>query len=277
MTACKPIVKWAGGKTKLLPELHARMPRTFGRYFEPFAGGAALFFSLDLKCPAYLSDANADLIAMYRAVRDDVDGVIAVLSMHALYHSLDPAGHYMVTRAKWNARDDSPSRPADFIYLNKTCFNGLWRVNSKGEFNVPMGDYKSPKICDEAALRAASEKLHGVRLATGGFDGPAASRDIDPGSFVYFDPPYDPVSPTSSFTSYAGTFDKDEQVALAHYAFILVRRGVQVMLSNSDTPFIRDLYAWARIDTVQCPRAINSKGDKRGAINELIITGGYEL
>lgn len=275
-----PIIKWVGGKTRLLPELVKRMPRSYNRYFEPFAGGAALFFHLEPQCPVFLSDVNADLIAMYRAVRDDPDGVILYLRKHERRH--DEANYYK-TRDEWNARHDGGLVPAEhaamFIYLNKTCFNGLWRVNKAGEFNVPMGDIKNPKICDESAIRAASAKLRGVvgpgcGLAAGGFEVVVSACGAS--DFVYFDPPYDPVSPTSSFTSYAGAFGQDEQRRLARVAQSLVSRGVQVMLSNSDTPFIRDLYAWARVDTVQCPRAINSKGDKRGAVNELIITGGYD-
>lgn len=270
-----PIIKWVGGKTRFLPELVKRMPRSYNRYFEPFAGGAALFFHLEPQCPAFLSDVNADLIAMYRAVRDEPEAVIQLLQVHARLHD---DHHYRSVRGLLNAvkiEDSSPTtRAAMFIYLNKTCFNGLWRVNKLGEFNVPMGDNKNPKICDAAAIRAASKALSRTMLAA--TDWFAAVRDV-PGDFVYFDPPYHPVTETSNFTAYdASGFGQAEQRRLARVAQALVSNGVQVMLSNSDTPLVRELYSWARICTVQRSGSINSDPNKRGKVNEVIITGGYE-
>lgn len=268
-----PIVKWVGGKTKLLPELLARMPERFGRYYEPFAGGAALFFRLAPK-RAVLADSNPDLIGLYTAVRSNVEAVIRRLQAHRDRHD---EAHYYETRARWNDRDASwstPERAAAFIYLNKTCFNGLWRVNRAGAFNVPIGRYTDPPICVPEALRAAQQVLARAELRHADYR--TAVRDARAGDFLYFDPPYDPVTPTANFTSYtANAFGADEQRALAETARELVARGCRVMLSNSDTPFIRSLYKGFRVDRVKCPRAINSNAAKRGDVDELIITGGY--
>jgi DNA adenine methylase len=268
-----PIVKWVGGKTKLLPELLARIPEHYHRYYEPFAGGAALFFRLAPR-RAVLADSNPDLIGLYTAVANDVNAVIRRLEAHRDQHD---EAHYYEMRARWNDRDaqwSTPERAAAFIYLNKTCFNGLWRVNRAGAFNVPIGRYTDPPICVPDALRAASAVLARAELRR--CDYRAAVRDARAGDFLYFDPPYDPVTTTANFTSYtADAFGPDEQRALAATARELVARGCQVMLSNSDTPFIRSLYKGFRVDRVKCPRAINSNAAKRGDVDELIITGGY--
>lgn len=268
-----PIVKWVGGKTRLLPELTARMPKQFGRYYEPFVGGGALFYRLAPE-HAVLADANADLIATYAAVRDDVDGVIQGLAKHAHLHC---ETYYYSMRQWWNesrADMDHDMRAATFIYLNKTCFNGLWRVNRSGDFNVPMGRYTDPPICVPDALRTASGLLALATLRCGDYG--IAVADATRGDFLYFDPPYDPVTKTANFTSYTDNgFGHDQQRALAETARSLVARGCQVMLSNSDTSFIRSLYQDFAIDRVKCARAINSNGSKRGAVDELIIIGGY--
>ncbi len=268
-----PIVKWVGGKSRLMPELLARMPRDFGRYFEPFAGGAALFFRLGPRA-AVLNDRNADLVAAYRAVAADPDAVIRRLEIHRKHHA---EKHYYGTRERWN--DPSVSwtpvdRAATFIYLNKTCYNGLWRVNRSGGFNVPMGRYKEPPICVPDALRAASRVLARAELRSG--DYAEAVRDATRGDLVYFDPPYDPVTATASFTSYTGGgFGPDDQRALAELARSLVARGCKVVLSNSDTPFIRSLYQGLRIDRVLCARAINCNAARRGEVAEVIVLGGF--
>lgn len=268
-----PIVKWVGGKTRLLPELLARLPDRFGRYYEPFAGGAALFFRVAPR-RAVLADSNADLIGLYTAVAANVDAVIRRLEMH---HKAHDESHYYDMRAKWNDRDVSwqtPERAAAFIYLNKTCFNGLWRVNRSGAFNVPIGRYTDPPICVPAALHAAQAVLSRAALRCSDYRGAVA--DAKAGDFLYFDPPYDPVTPTANFTSYsADGFSADDQRALAETARELVARGCKVMLSNSDTPFIRSIYKGLRVERVKCPRAINSNAAKRGDVDELIITGGY--
>jgi DNA adenine methylase len=260
-----------GGKTKLLPELVARAPERFDRYYEPFAGGAALFFRLAPR-RAVLADSNADLIALYTAIASDAGAVIRRLEEHRAAHC---EAHYYATRARWNehhATWPEAERAAAFIYLNKTCFNGLWRVNRAGDFNVPIGRYTDPPICVPDALRAAQNVLARAQLRHADYK--AAVADMKPNDFVYFDPPYDPVTTTSNFTSYtAGAFSPDDQRDLARVARELVARGCMVMLSNSDTPFVRGLYKGFRVERVRCPRAINSNAAKRGDVDELIITG----
>jgi DNA adenine methylase len=268
-----PVIKWVGGKTRLLPELVARMPERYGRYFEPFAGGAALFFRLAPR-RAVLADSNADLIALYAAIAADPNAVIRRLQMHREAHDEQ---HYYAMRSKWNEHHVSwpaPERAAAFIYLNKTCFNGLWRVNRAGAFNVPIGRYTDPPICVPEALRAASSVLARADLRCADYK--TAIADARAGDFIYFDPPYDPVTTTANFTSYsADGFSAEDQRTLAQTAKDLVARGCKVMLSNSDTPFMRSLYKGMRVERVKCPRAINSNAAKRGDVDELVICGGY--
>lgn len=269
-TPVAPIVKWAGGKSKLIDALRARMPERHRRYFEPFVGGGALFFRT-APGDSVLGDQNADLINAYRCVAWNVEAVIRRLASHRRRHSKD---HYYKVRETWNgARKISDvDRAAAFIYLNKTCFNGLWRVNSKGRFNVPLGRYTNPNICDRAKLRAASRLLQRAKLVAGDYqDCVAGSRS---GDLVYFDPPYQPLNTTSSFTAYtAGSFGEDDQRELAELARRLHKGGVHVMVSNSDTRLIRRLYRGFDIRKVDCARAINSVASGRGAVSELIITG----
>lgn len=265
-------MKWVGGKTKLLPELRARMPPRYRRYYEPFVGGAAMFFALapDAAC---LGDMNQALIDTYRAVRDHVEEVIGRLEEHKAKH-WKTSYYYYEMREGWNEhrwRSDEVGAAAAFIYLNKTCYNGLWRVNRSGGFNVPKGDYEDPPIVDPDNLRRASRALHKARLLVNEYD--ATTAHAEEGDFAYFDPPYDPVSKTSSFTAYTkNAFGKDQQKRLADHARALRDKGVQVMLSNNDTPYVRSLYSDFVVDTVKCGRSINSKGDKRGKVDEVIIT-----
>ena len=264
----RPFLKWAGGKGQLLPELLARVPIVFGKYFEPFLGGGALFFALysDARVnQACLSDANAKLMDTYRAVRDEVESVIAELQGFAI----DKAQYYRV-RA-WRHDELAPAlRAARFVYLNKTCYNGLYRENQRGEFNVPFGRYKRPKICDADNLRAAAVSLRQAQLECHDFE---KILDLaEAGDFAYLDPPYDPLSPTSSFTSYHEEgFGPNEQHRLARTFQELDRRGVYVMLSNSDTPLTRALYTAYTVERVQAARPINSKAQRRGKISELIV------
>ena len=273
-TASKgPIIKWVGGKKRLLNELLKRVPSTFGQYIEPFAGGAALFHELS-PSKAILSDFNSDLINTYDAVAWNVEGVIRRLAHHQRKHSEE---HFYQMRTRWNARltkDKSMDRAALFIYLNKTCFNGLWRVNKKGEYNVPMGRYASPTVCDKDSLRAASPRLRRAKLLAGDFR--KALQKAKKGDFIYLDPPYQPASKTSNFTSYTESkFGEAEQEILANESFQLAERGVKVLLSNSDTPLIRKLYKKATIERVSCSRAINSNASKRGPVGEVLVTIGY--
>lgn len=275
MDTARPIVKWVGGKTKLLPELRARMPKTYKRYYEPFVGGAAMFFALGPE-DACLGDTNRALVDTYRAVREDVEGVIERLKEHKAKHW--KSSYYYEMRDGWNKhhwRSDAAGAAAAFIYLNKTCFNGLWRVNRSGEFNVPRGLYENPPIVDPDNLRLAAKALQKARLFVNEYDATTAHARAD--DFVYFDPPYDPVSTTSNFTMYTkNAFGKEQQKQLATHARVLRDKGVHVMLSNNDTPFVRELYDDGFcIDNVKCGRPINSKGGKRGKVDEVIITS-YE-
>ena len=265
-----PVVKWAGGKTRLLDEIMVRRPVQFRRYFEPFFGGGAVFFRL-APTHAVISDCNPDLVNMYRCVAWHVEGVIRRLRNHRERHCEE---HYYATRSRWNTRQGRQSdvdRAAMFIYLNKTCYNGLWRVNRKGLFNVPMGRYDDPPILDAEGLRAASRVLQRAELVESGYQHVVDRAGA--GDFVYFDPPYQPASPTANFTSYtAGDFGEDDQRELARMCRVLAQAGAAVMVSNSDTPLIRELYQGFDIASVQCSRAINSRASSRGAVGEVIIT-----
>lgn len=256
-----------GGKARLLPELLARMPARFGRYYEPFAGGAALFFRVAPE-RAVLSDANADLMGMYGALAERIHHVVENLECHMLFHSEE---HFLAKRETWNEREvmNPVMRAADFIYLNKTCFNGLWRVNRKGEMNVGWG--KHPSFApDVENLRAAATVLARAAIRTGDYR--ATLADAKLGDFVFCDPPYD-----GTFGAYTtGGFSDVDQAELAHTVRCLVDRGVQVMVSNADTPRIRALYAGMRIDVVQRPGTMACDGTKRGKVDEVIITAGYE-
>jgi len=265
----RPFLKWAGGKGRLIEQYQSHFPSTFRRYHEPFLGGGAIFFHLSDRCrQAILADLNAELVNVYRCVRDEVEAVIQVLSQHQRHHC---HAHYYAVRANTDLR--SPiQRAARLIYLNKTCFNGLYRENSKGHFNVPMGRYKNPTVCDAENLRLAAQALQHTDILCQPFTDilqiAAGAKD-----FVYFDPPYHPISATSNFTGYNRYgFNADDQRRL-HQTFVeLADRGVKVMLSNSDCDFIRELYAEFRLHPIQATRAINSNAKRRGKISELLIT-----
>ena len=218
---------------------------------------------------ALLSDVNAELINTYSCIRDNVDRVIRALGMLARKH--DSQTYYDVrTRYNQSARLAPATRAAMFIYLNKTCFNGLHRVNRQGEFNVPVGRYKNPTILNEGVLRSAAKQLKHADIQCRGFE--ALVQSASPGDFVYFDPPYEPVSTTASFTSYAaGGFGREEQTKLRDVYAELDRRGCKLMLSNSDVPFIRELYRDFSIKTVAAPRAINCNAKRRGRVNEVVV------
>jgi DNA adenine methylase len=266
----KPFIKWVGGKGRLLPQLTPLLPPGVERmrHVEPFVGGGAFFFARS-PARALLSDVNPNLIGTYEAIRDDVEGVMGNLEILAAGHSKEA---YYGVRTSYNLSlgDRSSERAAQFIYLNKTCFNGLHRVNKKGEFNVPAGRYVKPRILDESALLAAHRALQKVEIRCAGFE--ALVQSARPGDFVYFDPPYEPVSDTARFTAYAkGGFGQDAQRKLRDVFRELDRRGARLMLSNSDVPFIRDLYSDFRIDTVAAPRAINCNGRGRGKVSEVVV------
>ena len=274
----EPFLKWAGGKRQLLPELLKRVPATFGRYYEPFLGGGALFFALAsagrIKHGALLSDINSELITTYKVVRDEPEKLERALRLMSAKYRSDPAPDYYLSVRALKPVDDV-SLAARMIFLNKTGFNGLYRVNRKGEFNVPPGKFKSPPvICDVDRIRAASAALKGVKLARRIYDEFAWWQAIEPHDFVYFDPPYVPASATANFTSYTKTgFGPEDQACLAKEARRLKNEGVHVMLSNADVHEARKHYgAPFKIERVTARRNINSKGGSRGAVGEIIVT-----
>lgn len=259
-----PFVKWVGGKRALLPQLEALFPARFDRYFEPFVGGGAVYFHLQ-PGTAYLSDYNADLVNAYRVVRDEVDALIAHLKTH-----LNDPEYYYELRAKRPETLAPVEAASRMIYLNRTCFNGLYRVNAKGGFNVPYGKHKNPQICNEETLRLASAALQGAVLNHDPYM--AVLERAKAGDFLYFDPPYHPLTETANFTSYTpGSFNAQDQRDLAETFIALANRGCKVMLSNSDTPFIRELYGAFHIETVMAPRMVNRDASKRGPVSELVI------
>ena len=261
----RPPVKWAGGKGGLIPQFEALFPRErWDLYVEPFVGGGAVFFHL-LPARAVLIDNNEELINFYLVVRDNLEALLHDLRKHQ-----NTADYYYRIRAL-NPQDLTPvERASRFLYLNKTGYNGLWRVNGKGQHNVPFGRYKNPKIVDEPNLRLVSRALAQAEILLGDFS--LVLEYAGPGAFVYLDPPYHPLSETARFTNYTKDgFDEDDQRRLAEVFRQLDRRGCLVMLSNSDTPFIRELYAGYDIQVVYAKRAINCRGDGRGPIPELVI------
>jgi len=261
-----PFLKWAGSKRKLVQSLLSHVPSSFGTYHEPFLGGGALFFALPSE-RAVLSDKNERLIRTYLAVRDDVEGVIALLKGYP-----NEKGFYMRMRAADIDSQSDAEVAAWFIFMNKTCFNGLYRVNTRNKFNVPFGDNPTATICDEPNLRACSAALQGVEILHQDFA--AVVGRAAPGDVVYFDPPYAPISATSSFTGYAaGGFSVGDQRRLRDVAVTLKARGVQVIISNSNTPGVRSLYANGfTMATVNAARTINAQVGGRGKVAELIIT-----
>lgn len=272
----RPFVKWAGGKRRLLKKLQPLIPENFGRYHEPFVGGGALFFHLASRRPpstepwAVLSDANRRLIRTYRAVRDEPERLIERLRDRAAEHSKD--AFYAVRALDPDSFVDDVEVAAWFIYLNKTAFNGLYRVNRKGRFNVPIGRYDRPNICDVTAIRQASLALQGAEIHHEGFE--AVLERAEPGDVVYFDPPYVPASKTASFTDYTRDgFTLDDQARLRDIAGELKMRGLRVILSNSDTPVVRDLFrSGFDVTATTCGRSINSKASKRGRVGEVIVS-----
>jgi DNA adenine methylase len=271
--APRPFLKWAGSKKQLLGAFAAFYPpgEQIHTYHEPFLGSGAVFFQLRRQLAGVqvkLSDSNAELITTFTQVRDGVERVIAGLKDHARMHS---ETHFYKVR---NQRpDDLPGeseQAARFIYLNKTCFNGLYRVNSEGLFNVPIGRYAKPSIFDEDALRLAAAALKGADLRQRPFQD--VLKEAEEGDFVYLDPPYEPLTSTAYFTAYTkGDFGPEDQGLLAWVYKQLSERGCRVMLSNSDTPLIRGLYRRFDIRNVQARRSINSKSDRRGPVTEVVV------
>ena len=276
-----PIIKWAGGKAQLLSQFEPFFPASFQRYLEPFVGGGAVFFHLYNQGrlegrEIILIDRLEELINAYRVARDQVQNLIVELRRHEPYKH--DANYYYEVRA-WDRHSDyrqrgDVQRAARFIYLNRTCYNGLYRVNRKGQFNVPFGRYDNPTICDADNLVQVSRSLQEVELEVGDF-----GRCLDwagPGDFVYLDPPYQPLSKTAYFTHYTSVaFGPKDQQRLAATFEELDQRGCQIMLSNSYTGSIRHLYKDYEQVQLRATRAISSKADRRGAIPELLVMNRY--
>lgn len=266
-----PVVKWVGGKRQLLDEITPRLPKRITSYCEPFLGGGAVLFAIQ-PSKAIVNDLNEDLIAVYEVIRDDVDLLIEDLKKHE-----NDSEYFYAMRDKDRDKEIYQSmskveRASRLIYLNKTCFNGLFRVNSSGEFNSPFGHYKNPNIVNEPVLRAVNKYFSANSISFFNEDFSVTLDRVGKGSFVYLDPPYDPVSDTSSFTGYnKGGFDRAEQMRLKQCCDELTKRGVKFLLSNSATAFIKDLYKGYNISVVQAKRAINADASKRGAIEEVLI------
>ena len=272
-----PFLKWAGGKGKLARHILARMPAGVACYHEPFAGGGAVFFALQTAgrvTDARLSDSNVELIECFVAVRDRPLELVSALA--ELAHQYDRRGvegrlaYFLAHRSAVPL--DPLARAARMIFLNKTCYNGLFRVNRRGEFNVPHGRYAHPRICDPQTIMESSRALTGVGLSTDDFA--AASGNANPGDFVYFDPPYQPLTATARFTSYTrAEFGLSEQTRLRDCFEALTERGVAAMLSNSDHPQVHELYDGRGygFEHVEMSRAINSVGSKRAPVAELLI------
>ena len=267
-----PILKWVGGKRQLLSEIIPLIDESCDNYVEPFIGGGAVLFRLQPK-KAIINDYNTELINVYRTVRDDLDGLVALLKEHEKYNSSD---YYYEVRALDRTPDfdkmSNLEKAARIIYLNKTCYNGLYRVNSLGQFNSPYGKYKNPNIVNEVVLRAISKYLNRNEISIRSGDYKDVLNDIEKNSFVYLDPPYMPISSSSSFTGYTeGGFGYDKQVELKEECDKLNSKGVHFLQSNSDCEEIRELYKAYRIKVVKAKRAINSDAKKRGQINEVLI------
>lgn len=267
----KPILKWVGGKRQLLPELLPLIP-DFDNYCEPFIGGAAMLLSLQPKS-ATINDYNAELMNVYRVIRDDVEALITDLKKHE-----NTPEYFYEMRGK--DRDKrvyshlSPMKRASrVIYLNKTCFNGLYRVNAAGQLNAPFGAYKNPNIVNEEGLRAVSTYLRSANVTILQGDYAAALENLPEGTFVYLDPPYDPISETAAFTGYTqGGFSRLDQIKLREACDTLNERGIKFMLSNSATDFIKDQYSEYHIQIIKAKRAINCKGSRRGTVDEVVVT-----
>ena len=291
---CKPFIKWVGGKGQLLPEINKLYPIELGKninkYAEIFLGGGAVLFDILSKYKldeVYISDKNLELINTYKSIRDNVDILIKSLKeMEEQYIPLnneDRKIYYYEKREEYNSLKinsemNNIEKAVLFIFLNKTCFNGLYRVNKKGEFNVPMGAYKKPKICDEENLKNVSLTLRNVKIVYADYR--ESEKFIDDKTFVYIDPPYRPLNITSSFTSYTeNDFNDKEQIELAEYINVLNKKGAKIVISNSDPKnndiddnFFDKLYKNYNINRVKATRMLNSNASLRGAINELLIT-----
>jgi DNA adenine methylase len=276
----RPFLKWAGGKRQLLPEILKYIPKPTSKhtYYEPFIGGGAVLFELQPPI-AVINDRNQELINCYVVIKDSLDELIEELSKDK--YSNSEISYYQMRdldrSTKKYAKLSAVEKAARIIYLNKTCYNGLFRVNSQGQFNVPFGRYKNPNFLDNAVLMAVNKYLNSNDITLLNQDFAKAVQDTKKGDFVYFDPPYDPVSETASFTGYdVNGFNRDEQERLKIVFDELDNKGCKVMLSNSCTDFIQDLYKDYQVKIVRATRSINSNALKRGMVNEVLVLN-YEV
>lgn len=267
----KPFVKWAGGKRQLLTEIRKHIPGDISTYYEPFIGGGAVLFDLQPK-KAVINDANEELVNVYKVIKDDIDNLIKDLKKH-----VNEEDYYYEVRALDRSADydklSDVERASRILFLNKTCFNGLFRVNQSGEFNVPFGRYKNPAIVNEKVLRAVSNYLNSNDIRILNEDFTEAIKGMRREAFVYFDPPYHPISDSSSFTGYTvDGFGEKDQRRLKELCDDLTERGCRFMLSNSSAPLILDLYEKDyKVDYIGANRSINSVGDKRGEVKEVLV------
>lgn len=266
-----PVVKWVGGKRQLLPQILPLIPAEMTAYCEPFVGGGAVLFALQ-PGRALVNDLNEDLITVYRVIKEDADALIRHLSRH----ENTPEYFYRIRdldrdKEAYAALSDV-EKASRLLYLNKTCYNGLFRVNASGAFNSPYGHYRRPNIVNEQTIRGVSRYFNACDITFFSGDFAAVLDRVPSGGFVYLDPPYDPVSDTASFTGYnKGGFGREEQLRLKACCDALTARGVKFLLSNSATPFIRELYGSYRVSIVQARRAVNSVASRRGAIEEVLV------
>jgi DNA adenine methylase len=266
-----PVVKWVGGKRQLLPEILLHMPDKFSTYYEPFLGGGAVLFNIQPR-KAIVNDINEELINVYKVIRDDVEALIKDLKKHK-----NEAGYFYEIREKDRDKEkykllSNIQKASRILFLNKTCYNGLFRVNQEGEFNAPFGSYKNPNIVNETILKAVSNYFNRAEITFRCEDFEEAVKDIRKSDFVYFDPPYHPVSESANFTGYdKGGFDRGEQQRLKKLCDNLNGREIKFLLSNSATDLILKLYKNYNITIVEANRAINSKGDKRGKVEEVLV------
>ncbi len=271
-----PFLKWAGGKGHSLKKLLRAVPRKLDSYHEPFLGGGAMFFAIcneRADFVAHLSDSNEELINSYRVIKKSPDKLLVSLTrLHKQFRAARNKQAFYYETRKWKATNDI-DLAARFIFLNKTCYNGLYRVNSKGEFNVPYGDNRNPTIFTEHNILAASKALRDTDAVIESFDYKSAIKSCNRGDFVYLDPPYDPSSKTAGFTDYTiSGFSKQDQSELAGAFTDLVERGCRVLLSNSDTPFVRGLYRAYEFTSFEASRPISCLGKRRSGFRELIVS-----
>jgi DNA adenine methylase len=281
MEKLKPILHWAGGKRQLLPELKKRMPKEYNWYFEPFLGAGALFFDLQPE-KAIVNDINLELINLYRVIRDFSDELLNELNSKPLRYS-NTKERFLVIRKQ----DRDPNyfklfnniqQAARTLYLNKTCFNGLYRLNKQGYFNTPYGYHKNDPDWEPELIKAMSAYFNCNGVGIFNCDFAEFAEAANENDFVYFDPPYDPLTGTANFTAYTvGDFNRSDQLRLYETFVNLTNKGVKCMLSNANTPFIMHLYRDFKIEEIQARRSINSKGDKRGAALCDVIITNYEV